>query len=202
MTVEKDYTIFTKVQFLRNVQSTINSIFEKENIKQSKIELKISTRMTRTRGQFEYSRKYNPATKNYVYNPICLKFSDELLNGTYTAEFVQMVVIHEIIHYLVFVKGYTKETHGRIFQNHCRIHGCWLTTQCSEGVYSSLSKEDNKETQSQTRKRVATKKSKYTIYCTFCGFDTARTRTSSVTKNINNYRCPKCKGKLNVKQNF
>ena len=199
MTVEKDYIILSESNFKKRVRLCIDVIFNSEGIEADKtLPILISNRMTRTEGQFEYSwknRYNNGVREKHSYKATCLKFTSDVLNGTYTVEYLDDLICHEIIHYLLFAKGNYKESHGSIFKLYCRKYNCRLNGCSSVPSYS------NKESNNQGCAKVAHTKSKYTIYCD-CGFSTGISRASNATKNISAYRCPKCKGKLNVKQNF
>ena len=195
----KDYIILTENNFKLRVQKCIDLFFEGENLAQKNIPIEISHRMTRTNGQFEYSRKrnYKNGVADITYNPSKLKFSDCLIDGNYTMSFTDEIIKHEVLHYLVFELGYYTESHGYIFKRYCRKYGCRLT---SGSNYNELS---NKPKEEQTTRRVAnvSKRAKYTIFCS-CGFSTSRSKASKTIKNIENYRCPKCKGGLEVIQNY
>jgi len=192
MEIGKDFMVLNHKDFTFRVKLCIELLFNKENIEPiQNFPIEVSTRMTRTHGYFQYSRN----KKQKTYKALKLNFSHKLLNGSFKNDYVNEIILHEVLHYLVFNLGYYEEKHGYIFQKYCKKYGCRLTTGSSSEEYS------NKEGNEEQTKKVACEPSKYTINCS-CGFKANRTRTSKIIQNIKNYRCPTCKGSLSVTQNF
>ena len=190
-----DYVKLTQTNFKGRVRKCIELLFEAEEIsnKENNLPIEISTRMTRTNGYFQYRRKIEK--KEIIYSPMKLKFTHRLLNGTFTKEYMDEIILHECIHYLLFQLGYHEETHGMIFKRYCRKYGCKLENGTNRNEYSSIKREEIK-------KVANTNKDKYTITCENGDLSQGRTRASNVTKNPENYRCPNCRGKIIVTQNY
>jgi len=175
-----DYLILSQKNFTERVKMCIEIFASECDLAEplTSIPIEISTRMTIGHGYFQYRGK----------EALKLKFTDKMLDGRWNIDYVDEIIKHEVIHYLLFKLGYYKESHGIMFQKYCRKLGCSLTTGHSNPIESSIC---NKITKSDPK----SSKKMYAVKCMNCGMRHERKTLSRVITHPQDYRC-KCKGIL------
>lgn len=163
---------FTEENFRVRVEMCVKLLFEAEGLEVKQIPITFSNMSSRN-GYFRFNRTLHKAVK--------LTFARRFLTGAYELEDVDMLILHECIHYMLFAKGYESENHGNIFKMACLKH------HCTRDGASSSSKVANTE--------VLIRGAKYALQCTKCKNVYAKTRMSNQVSNPSQYTC-KCGGAI------
>ena len=121
----------------------------------TKIDVKISGRMTKTKGMFTFSTK--TVLGEEILTPIEFKFAKHLLEN-YSDEDILETIKHEVVHFIVNTRYNKNMGHSEVFKTYCRVLGT-----SDETYFTASIKEGGKEI--ITRK----KQHRYECVCQECG---------------------------------
>lgn len=165
----------------------------KTGLEGAKLPIKISSRMIKTKGYFKYNKIYNTKTKKTTYVPEGFNFAKILLDGRYSEEVVRDTIIHEYSHFYCTVKYTTIVGHGIEWKRICKSLG-----GSGETYFKATANEEVIDKTKGTRDC-------YVIECLECGSKAIYLRKTEKLKkllrNLKNFRCGKCKGKLKSYKN-
>lgn len=134
------------------------------------VSVTVNTRAVNRLGQCR--RRYN----NYHIN-----ISSMLLSDSVPIEILKNTIIHEILHSC----------------NGCMNHGeTWLRLAA---IMNARGYKVETTAKADTMQYIERPKAAYTIVCEHCGQTITRYRRSDLVKNISNYKCGACGGKLRLK---
>lgn len=164
--------IFTK----EDIREILEGFGKKTGVSPKDIPIKISSRMEKTFGAFQFK------LKDGKVEPIAFKFSLKLLSGDFDEETVIGTIGHEYVHFYVNVRDNVNHNHDAVFKK----------TAESLGV-----PQDTYFTAPFERKE----KAGYIITCSECGKETARRRRKDVALKIRrHYRSGCCHAKMDIRK--
>ena len=136
----KDY-VGRKQHTLEDVKKIIKELDKKTNMQFSKIEIKVSKRMTSTiaYASMHISRKKGVIEK---IEPVNFTFSYYILQAMLTKEQFEAIVIHEYAHLLTNIKNKKDCCHNKLFVDECLSLGLketQATPYCEIETYFAFS---------------------------------------------------------------
>lgn len=177
---------------LNDIKEVIKEISIKMGKDATYIPIRISKRMTSTKGTYSF----RTIRKNI--RPIGFAFSDCLLNGDYEEEVVREVIIHEYIHFYVNALYNRNCHHDGNFKRYCRKAGISDETYFKHEALKSNNNSTDDSTANIKKARKNTNY-KYKVTCTSCNRSFYRHRfNKGISHFKDNYACAYCYGKLEV----
>lgn len=161
--------IFTKEEFITRARLIEKVIFESQKMEMKPIPIEFNNTGS-TFGYFEFDEH---RAIRIVYNRLYLK-------GIHDLDKIDDTIAHELIHYLLYLKGYTEETHGTHFRA--------LYKKITGKSYKSNNPLMVTDVDIERMKENV----KYVYVCEGCGQLTIRSRASDFTKNYKHYSCGLC----------
>ena len=148
----------------------------------------ISTRMTRTKGQFEFECKRKNGEVVGI-NPLRIKIAKHLLDNYHDKDIIETIK-HECVHLIVDVYKRKNMGHNKTFKQFCQMLGV------NDETYFTA--EPKTEPKAKTPSR--TSEYRYIGKCQKCGNEYHRKRMSQSTLEnwIHYCYCSECKGELHV----
>ena len=136
----KDY-VERKQHTLEDVKKIIEGLDKKTNMQFSKVEIKVSKRMTSTiaYASMSISRRKGVIEK---IEPVNFTFSYYILQAMLTKEQFEAIVIHEYVHLLTNIKNKKDCCHNELFVNECLSLGLkknQATPYCEIETYFAFS---------------------------------------------------------------
>ena len=147
----------------------------------------ISTRMTRTKGQFEFECKRKNGEVVGI-NPLRIKIAKHLLDNYHDKDIIETIK-HECVHLIVDVYKRKNMGHNKTFKQFCQMLGV------SDETYFNAEPKTGGE--NAPVKRLETR---YIGKCQKCGHEYYRKqlRQSTLENWIHYCHCHKCKGQLHI----
>lgn len=160
----------------REVEAFLHEAGEKAGMPCDGIPVVLSARMEKTMGSFYFK------IRGGKMEPHSFRFAQKLLDGTYSAEIVEQVILHEFVHYYVNMRDQVNHHHDEVFKEACRAFGISDHTYFKEFVALSPKKG-------------------YLLLCSSCGKTIGKRRRSDAVKRIVRTKVSSCcHGKIKIKE--
>lgn len=165
-----------KIWSLEDVKKLLTETGKKEGFPCEEVPVVISTKMEKTMGSFYFRMRGGKM------EPHCFRFSAKLLDGTYSGEIVEQVILHEFVHFYVNMRDQVNHHHDAVFKEACRSLGISDHTYFKEFVALSPKKG-------------------YLLLCASCGKTIGRRRRADAVKSIVRTKVSSCcHGKIKIKE--
>ena len=192
----KNYVVFNEADFKKRVEICISLLEVDFGLcNMDKVKIDISNRMTRGFGYWMYKVRGREA-----YKTIKLQFSSRLLDGRFYIKNVDEIILHEVIHYLLFEKTRINHHHDKVFHKYCEKYGTNSNGEIDCKLTELGEKIKKQEQEKRSEKSNHIREPKYNIICEECGHTYTRTRKCKLVDHPNNFKCF-CGGSLYVVKN-
>lgn len=167
------------------IREVMKKLDEKTGLNGSSLDIIISGRLTSTRGRFNYYSMGSKKNYHVLLNEkMTFVFAKMALDGRFDDQAVIDLIHHEYMHYYCAVTyPKIKVGHGPQFKLACAKFSVNDST-----YFNAKLREDFNEKKAYQKC--------YIITCNNCKEEYVRVKKSSSIKNIEDYRCSTCKGKL------
>ena len=141
---------------IEKIRGVMNQLDKKSGMNSKNIPIKISNRMTKTKGLYTFKKCYS-YNGNIIYQPVGFTFSSELFSH-YSDEAILDVISHEYAHFMTETQyKEKKQGHNRIFKmNHISLGGTGETYFKFQPIIP-----------------VERKEKRYTVLCSCCNKEVA-----------------------------
>ena len=165
-----------KVWSIEDVKKLLAETGRKTGVLCDGIPVVISTKMEKTMGSFYFRMRGGKM------EPHSFRFSVKLLDGTYSREIVEQVILHEFAHFYVNMRDQVNHHHDEVFKEACRALGISDHTYFKEFV-------------------ALTPKKGYLLLCGSCGKTIGKRRRSDAVRKIVKTKVSSCcHGKIKIRE--
>ena len=165
-----------KIWSLEDVKKLLAETGKKEGFPCDEVPVVISTKMEKTMGSFYFRMR------GEKMEPHSFRFSAKLLDGTYSREIVEQVILHEYVHFYVNMRDQVNHHHDEVFKEACRSLGISDHTYFREFV-------------------ALVPKKGYLLLCASCGKNIGRRRRIDAVRKIVRTKVSSCcHGKIKIRE--